>query len=153
MQQAPSDRPCRSRTIADTAKLDSPRIIKKILAAMSDLPARSPMPTSEYNRLTAEMLGGVEATLDDWLQRDVIDIDSERTGGLLEMSFPNGSKIILNTQPPLQEVWLAARAGGFHFRHERGRWLDTKDGRELFDALSACASEQAGQTLRFDPPG
>jgi CyaY protein len=153
MQHTHGDRPCRSRAIADTAKLFSPCIIKKILAAMSDLPARSPLPASEYNRLTAEMLGGVEATLDDWLQRDVIDIDSERTGGLLEMSFPDGSKIILNTQPPLQEIWLAARAGGFHFRHERGRWLDTKDGRDFIDALSACASEQAGQPLRFDAPG
>lgn len=98
------------------------------------------------------MLNGVEATLDEWLQRDLIDIDGERTGGLLEMSFPNGSKIILNTQPPLQEIWLAARAGGFHFRHEGGLWLDTKDGREFFRVLSVCASEQAGLPLQFEAP-
>ena len=119
---------------------------------MSDPSTRSRLTPSEYARLSAEMLAGVESTLDNWLQRDVIDIDSARTGGLLEMSFPNGSKIILNTQPPLHEVWLAARAGGFHFRHENGRWLDTRDGREFFEALSACASEQAGQPLRFSAP-
>ena len=106
----------------------------------------------EYHALTAAVLGGVEAAVDAWLQDDVVDIDAHRTGGVLELSFPNGSKIVLNTQPPLHELWLAARWGGFHFRWVEGRWTDTKDGREFFTALSECASAQAGQTLRFLPP-
>jgi CyaY protein len=65
------------------------------------------------------------------------------------MSFPNGSKIIVNTQPPLHEIWLAARAGGFHYKLVDGEWRDTRNGRELFEALSECASEQAGRPLRF----
>jgi CyaY protein len=67
------------------------------------------------------------------------------------MSFPNGSKMILNTQPPLHEIWLAARAGGFHYKFADGSWRDTRDGRELFDVLSTCASEQAARPLRFAP--
>jgi CyaY protein len=59
---------------------------------------------------------------------------------------------VVNTQPPLQELWLAARAGGYHYKHVAGRWLDTRDSRDFFDALSLCASEQSGQPLRFDPP-
>ena len=97
------------------------------------------------------MLAGVEACIDRWLQDDVIDIDSARTGGLLELTFPNASKLVLNTQPPLRELWLAARSGGFHFRLVGGRWLDTRSEREFFEALSACASEQAGVALRFTP--
>ena len=50
----------------------------------------------------------------------------QRTGGLLELAFPDGTKIVVNTQPPLHELWLAARAGGFHFQHVGGRWLDTR---------------------------
>ena len=73
----------------------------------------------------------------------MIDIDTQRTGGLLELAFPDGSKIVVNTQPPLQEIWLAARAGGYHFRHVAGRWLDTRDGSEFFEALSRQASAQA----------
>jgi CyaY protein len=46
---------------------------------------------------------------------------------------------------------MAARSGGFHYKHFEGRWLDTRDGSDFYDALSACASEQAGQPLRFDP--
>lgn len=116
---------------------------------MTQSAADSPLSELEYNRLTASILADVEAQLDVWLQSDVVDIDSARTGGLLEMSFPNGSKIILNTQPPLRELWLAARAGGFHFRHHQGHWVDTKDGRNFFQTLSACTSEQAGQPLSF----
>jgi CyaY protein len=103
----------------------------------------------EYHDKASAVLASIEACIDTWLQDDVVDIDAQRTGGLLEMSFPNGSKIILNTQPPLHEIWLAARAGGFHYKFVEGAWRDTRDGRELFEALSACASEQAAKPLRF----
>ena len=103
----------------------------------------------EYHDKASAVLASIEACIDAWLQDDVVDIDTQRTGGLLEMSFPNGSKIILNTQPPLHEIWLAARAGGFHYKFVEGEWRDKRNGRELFGALSACASEQAAKPLRF----
>ena len=109
----------------------------------------TPLTDSEYRSLSSAVLASIEAHIDAWLQDDVVDIDSQRTGGLLEMSFPNGSKIIVNTQPPLQELWIAARSGGFHYKFVAGMWRDTRNGGELFEALSACASEQAGQPLRF----
>ncbi len=103
----------------------------------------------EYHRLTGALLARIEATADRLLQDDVVDIDTQRTGGLLELSFPDGSKIVVNTQPPLHEVWLAARGGGFHFRHDGGRWLDTRDGAEFFSVLTRHASQQAGKALQF----
>jgi CyaY protein len=106
----------------------------------------------DYHTLTAAVLGGIETLVDQWLQDDVVDIDAQRTGGLLELHFPNGSTIVVNTQPPLQELWLAARSGGFHFRFVEGRWTDTKDGRDFYAALSECASAQAGRSLQFVPP-
>lgn len=109
----------------------------------------TPLSDARYHELTAAVLSAVEQTLDRWLQDDVVDIDSQRTGGLLELTFPNGSKIVLNTQPPLHELWMAARSGGFHYKHSEGRWLDTRLGTEFFADLSARASEQAGQPLRF----
>ena len=112
----------------------------------------TPLGDAEYHAITSALLARVEAAVDQWLQDDVVDIDSHRTGGLLELSFPNGSKIVVNTQPPLHEVWLAARQGGFHYKYAGGSWRDTRDGREFFAALSACASEQAGRPLTFQPP-
>ena len=117
---------------------------------MTSINSPTPLTDVEYLALTRTLLDAIEAQTDAWLQADVIDIDAQRTGGLLELSFPNGSKIVVNTQPPLQEVWLAARSGGFHYKHVAGRWADTKDGREFLAALSACASEQAGQALVFN---
>ncbi|ODV14466.1 MAG: iron donor protein CyaY [Rubrivivax sp. SCN 70-15] len=105
------------------------------------------MSDAEYDRLTSALLARIEAAADQWLQDDIVDVDTHRTGGLLELAFPNGSKIVVNTQPPLHEVWLAARAGGFHYRHVDGRWLDTRDGSEFFASLSRHASAQAGREL------
>jgi CyaY protein len=107
---------------------------------------------AEYHRLASAALAVIEGQVDRWLEEDLIDIDSHRTGGLLELAFPDGSKIIVNTQPPLQELWLAARSGGFHFRLQAGRWVDTKDGTEFFDCLSRCASAQGQRTLQFRAP-
>jgi len=123
-----------------------------ILSTMTADTTRDRLADNEYQARAAAVLASVEATLDRWLEDDVIDIDAQRTGGLLELSFPNGSKIVLNTQPPLQELWLAARSGGLHFRSCEGRWIDTREQREFFEVLSSCASEQAGKALRFTPP-
>jgi CyaY protein len=116
---------------------------------MGTTAADPPLSDADYRRETASLLARIEATADRWLQDDVIDIDSQRTGGLLELTFPNGSKIIINTQPPLQEVWLAARAGGYHYRWVAGRWLDTRDGSEFVASLSRHATAQGGQALGF----
>lgn len=107
---------------------------------------------AEYHRLASAALAAIEGQVDRWLDEDLIDIDSHRTGGLLELAFPDGSKIIINTQPPLHELWLAAKSGGFHFRLRDGQWADTKDGSDFFERLSRCASEQGRRPLKFDPP-
>lgn len=116
-------------------------------SAPNDTPA-SQLTDSEYHRLAGDVLAAVEATIDRWLDEDVIDIDTHRTGGLLELQMPDGSKIVLNTQPPLHELWMAARAGGYHFRYQDGHWVD-REGEEFFAKLSACASAQAGRPLKF----
>ena len=119
-----------------------------------DTPAHSTpsgLADAEYLRLAHAALTAIETTIDRWLDEDLIDIDTHRTGGLLELSFPGGSKIILNTQPPLHEIWLAARAGGHHYRFVDGQWRDTRDGTEFFAALSRHASAQTGQALSFAP--
>ena len=77
------------------------------------------------------------------------DVDNQRTGGMITLTFADRSQIIINLQKPLQEIWLAARSGGFHYRLSQEQWTDTKDGSELFACLSRYASEQAGQSLVF----
>jgi len=108
---------------------------------------------AEYHQRASAALAVIEHQVDRWLDQDMIDIDSHRTGGLLELALPNGSKLIINTQPPLHELWLAAKSGGYHFRLQPdGRWLDTRDGVDFFQRLSEQASAQAGRPLAFAPP-
>ena len=122
-----------------------------ILLIMSTAFAPDTLSDADYRASADAVLAHVEKTIDRWLDDDVVDIDTSRTGGLLELTFPDGSKIVLNTQPPLQEIWLAARAGGFHYKSSGGRWLDTRNGGELLAALSAQCSAQSGRPLEFAP--
>ncbi len=79
------------------------------------------------------------------------DIDNQREGTMLTLVFANRSQIVINLQKPLTQVWLAAQAGGFHYRwHPQGQpWRETRSGSHFFDDLSRCASEQAGLQLQF----
>jgi CyaY protein len=115
----------------------------------SDTPALS---DRDYRALTDATLASIEATIDQWLDQGLVDIDAHRTGGLLELSFPNGTVIVVNTQPPVQELWLATRNAGHHHRYVDGRWRDTRDGSDFFETLSRAASEQSGRDLRFSGP-
>ena len=105
---------------------------------------------AQYDAAIRSALSRIESTVDRWLEEDVVDIDTARTGGMLTMTLPNRSQLIVNAQPPLHELWLAARRGGFHFRLDgEGLWRDTLSGDEFFALLSACASEQSKPGLTF----
>lgn len=108
---------------------------------------------SEYRQFASAILDRIERVVDGWLEADVIDIDTHRTGGLLELALPGGSKIILNLQPPLQELWMAAQGGGFHYRWQDGRWIDSRSGDEFFAALSHHLSRQTGMALTVAAEG
>lgn len=103
----------------------------------------------DYLDRAEALLAGIEAQCDRINDETDADIDNQRTGGMVTLTFDNGSQIIVNLQKPLQEVWMAARAGGFHYRHDGTAWRDTKTASEFFADLSRYASEQAGQALRF----
>ena len=72
------------------------------------------------------------------------DIDNQRVGGMITLTFSNRSQIIVNLQKPLHEVWLAARSGGYHYRFDGQQWVDTKGQGEFWAQLSRDISAQAG---------
>ncbi len=69
------------------------------------------------------------------------------SGGLLEIEFEDGSKIIVNRQTPLREIWVAAKSGGFHYRWSDGEWRDTRSGEALLPALAGLLSAQSGRAI------
>jgi CyaY protein len=110
------------------------------------------MTDSEFERLATEALAGIEAAVEECADSAGVDVDLQmKPGGILELGFEDGSKMIINRQSAARELWVAARSGGFHFRHEGGRWVDTRDGGELFAALSRMVGAQSGGAMILAP--
>jgi len=104
------------------------------------------MDDSEFNRLADTALQEIEAGLEG----SGADLDfSTVADGVLEIEFADGSKIIVNRHGAAQELWVAARSGGFHFRWDGQLWRDTRDQSELKRALSAQVSSQAGEPINL----
>lgn len=109
------------------------------------------MTESEFMTLAETTLGAIEAALERAANTNDLDIECSRAGNVLEIEFAdNGSKIIINSQAPMQEMWIAAKSGGFHYKREGLQWINTRDGSELFGALSKMVSAQSGSALILD---
>ncbi len=108
------------------------------------------MTDPEFMDHAEKLLKAVELACDSINDEGDADVDNQRTGGMITLVFPNRSQIVINLQKPLHEVWLAAKSGGYHYKFDGSRWLDTKGQGEFFESLSRDASEQAGQALRFN---
>lgn len=108
------------------------------------------MDEREFESLATPALQAIERALEAALHASGADADFElKEGGVLEIEFEDGSKIIVNRHGAAREIWVAARAGGFHFRWDGVAWRDTRDGSELFDALSKLVSSQLGRRIRL----
>ena len=106
------------------------------------------MTETEFLDLAEAVLDRIEVAIEAAGEAADVDVECSRSGNVLEIEFvDNGSKIIVNTQAPMKEIWVAARAGGFHYRLVDGQWRDTREGTELFEALSRLASAQGGSAL------
>jgi CyaY protein len=103
----------------------------------------------EYLDQAESLLKAVEASCDRMNDACDADIDNQRVGAMVTLTFANRSQIVINLQKPLQEVWLAAKAGGYHYRYQNGCWMDTKGQGEFLQQLTRQASLQAGMALEF----
>ncbi len=106
------------------------------------------MTETEFLDLAEAVLDHIEAAIEQAGEAADVDVECSRSGNVLEIEFiDTRSKIIVNTQAPMKEIWVAARAGGYHYRLVDGLWRDTRDGSELYEALSRLASAQGGRPL------
>ena len=100
------------------------------------------MTDSEFEDLAEATLARIEQALEG----SGVDADLQsKAGGVLEIEFDNGTKMVVNRHAAARELWVAAKSGGFHYRWDGSAWRDTRDGGELFAALSRLVSAQSGQ--------
>ena len=108
----------------------------------------------QFHQLGSNLLQSIEVALEAADDQLDLDLDVERQGGnVINIRFRDKSVIVVNTQPPLHEIWVAAKSGGYHYRWAGTMatplWLDTKTGRELLSDLTQFASAQAGQAVKI----
>ena len=102
------------------------------------------MEDSQYQQLADKALRALETMLDDV---DGEDVDLERSGDVVTMTFKDGKRCVVNTQRPTRQIWLAANARAWHFGWDEpsSRWMDDKgQGVELFERVRAIVKEHAG---------
>ena len=108
----------------------------------------------QFYQLGSNLLQSIEVALEAADDELDLDLDVERQGGnVINIRFRDKSVIVVNTQPPLHEIWVAAKSGGYHYRWAgtmaKPLWLDTKTGKELLSDLTEFASAQAGQAVKI----
>src|ERR671939_834362 len=100
------------------------------------------MNESEFAALAERALERIEAALEE----SGVEADVERKeGGVMEIDYADGSRMVINRHGAAREIWVAARSGGYHFRWDGQAWRDSRDGAVLFAALSKLVSAQSGQ--------
>jgi CyaY protein len=99
-----------------------------------------------FNALADIELDRIEAALEACGAE--LDIEP-KPGGVLEIEFENGSKVIINRHTAAREIWVAAKTGGFHFRPEGDRWVSARDGAELYSTLAEVVGLQSGVPVSF----
>ena len=107
------------------------------------------MEESAFNALAEAELARIETALEDCGAE--LDVEP-KPGGILEIEFDNGSKMIINRHTAAREIWVAAKSGGFHFRPQDGNWVNTRGGDDLWEMLAALASAQAGVAVTLVRP-
>jgi CyaY protein len=101
---------------------------------------------TDFNETVDALFDQIVEAIDATDAADDVELDQ----GVLEVSCKDRSKIIINRHAPTQEIWIAAKSGGYHFRWADGIWLDTRSGEPLSDAISRVFFEQTGERITFD---
>ena len=104
---------------------------------------------SEFILAADRTLAAIGSALDSALATAAVDVDWNLNDGILDIECEDGSKLIVNRHLPNREIWVAARAGGFHFKPVAGGWRDTRSGDELGAAIAALLRTQAGLAVTF----
>ncbi len=109
------------------------------------------MNEAEFQKITDQTIDDIQDAIDE----SGADIEYDEIGGVLTLEFEDGSKIIFSKQGAMNQLWMAARSGGFHFDYQEAseQWLcDSGDKEELYEMLSRLSSEQAGEAVSLSAP-
>jgi iron-sulfur cluster assembly protein CyaY len=107
------------------------------------------MDSREFVDRSEACLARVARWLEDF---DPDEVDYNTGDGALTIEFPDGGRFVLSRQSATSQVWLAAGAHGWHFDYDAAadRWIDDKDGADLYARLAESLSEKLGRPVEFE---
>lgn len=103
------------------------------------------MTDSQFHQLADDMFDVIENAIERAIDEQDADLDIDASGGVLQLEFDDGSKIVINKQEPLHEIWVATKTGGYHFTFSNGKWLDLRSNAGEFIPFVQQAIAQQGR--------
>tara|TARA_B100000700_G_C14808806_1_gene744141 strand:+ start:50 stop:373 length:324 start_codon:yes stop_codon:yes gene_type:complete len=106
------------------------------------------MENKEYFFRVSELFKKVESKLDEFEE----EIDYDSTPDKLMVNIENnGSKIVINTQIAIKEIWLAGNSRGWHFKYDVSKniWFASAEKVEFYECLSNLLSKNLGKEVNF----
>jgi len=105
------------------------------------------MTDSEFHQLADEMFQAIDNAIEQAIDEQDADIDIDASGNVLQLEFPDMSKIVINKQEPLQQIWVATKFGGYHFSFVEGQWIDERNGGEFMPFIIDSIQRQGNIQL------
>lgn len=107
------------------------------------------MNEAEYSEIAEHTFNAIEEAIDD----SGAELDYEASGGILTIDCEDtATQVIVSRQAAMQQIWVAAKSGGFHCDYADGVWRCRTTDEDLQTLLSRVCSEQSHQpvTLAWD---
>jgi CyaY protein len=109
------------------------------------------MTEPEFLALAERTLAAIERAVDAAVKAQNADIEASRSGNVLTLELDDGSRVVINSQAPMQQIWVAAKSGAHHYSWRDLLWRDTRDDSELYETLSRLVSQQGGAAVILRP--
>jgi CyaY protein len=106
--------------------------------------------TSDFLPRAQAVLNQLELILEQIFEALDLDIDIERTGGVLNIYVNTQTTLVINLQSPMQQIWLATPYGGFHYTWNNQDWLNTRGGLSFYAQLAHDLSIITGKNININ---
>jgi iron-sulfur cluster assembly protein CyaY len=86
------------------------------------------------------------------LDRALADVDGTEVdleSGILTIEFGDTTKYVINSHRAARQIWMAAERNAWHFdyREEDARWIASKTGDELWQAIDGVIARKLGRPI------
>ena len=98
------------------------------------------MNVTKFTKLTKNVYDSVFASFESY-DPDLVEADYNLDS--ITIGFYNGTRFVVNRQPPVQQLWLATKDKGYHFDYneEKEKWVCNKTNKEFAEIFNKSVSD------------